>query len=130
MKVWQPGGHLSEERGGEVRDWSWRRTRRRIGVLARLTLPYKGRTTLALVTLLAYTLVALAPPYLAKLAIDEGIKAQDLARLTWIVGLFLGFAVLALVLSAANTYFTGWTGERVLADLRNKLFAHLARLRS
>ena len=48
MKVWQPGGHLSEERGGEVRDWSWRRTRRRIGVLARLTLPYKGRTTLAL----------------------------------------------------------------------------------
>ena len=128
VKVWQAGSHLSEERGGEVRDWSWRRTRRRIGVLARLTLPYKGRTTLALVTLLAYTLVALAPPYLAKLAIDQGIKAHDLERLTWIVGLFIGFALLALVLSAANTYFTGWTGERVLADLRNKLFAHLARL--
>ena len=78
MKVWQPGGHLSEERGGEVRDWSWRRTRRRIGLLARLTLPYKGRTSLALGTLLAYTLVALAPPYLAKLAIDEGIESGDL----------------------------------------------------
>ena len=78
MKVWQPGGHLSEERGGEVRDWSWRRTRRRMGVLARLTLPYKGRTALALGTLLAYTLVALAPPYLAKLAIDEGIESEDL----------------------------------------------------
>jgi ABC-type multidrug transport system fused ATPase/permease subunit len=128
VKVWQPGGHLSEERGGQVRDWSWRRTRRRIGVLARLTLPYKGRTALALVTLLAYTLVALAPPYLAKLAIDEGIDAGDLTRLTWIVALFLGFALLALVLSAANTYLTGWTGERVLADLRNKLFAHLERL--
>ena len=36
--------------------------------------------------------------------------------------------MLALVLSAANTYLTGWIGERVLADLRNKLFAHLARL--
>ena len=128
MKVWQPGGHLSEERGGEVRDWSWRRTRRRIGVLARLTLPYKSRTFLALATLLAYTLVALAPPYLAKLAIDEGIKSHDLSRLTWIVVLFLGSALVALVLSAANTYLTGWTGERVLADLRNKLFAHLARL--
>ena len=34
---------------------------RRIGLLARLTLPYKGRTSLALGTLLAYTLVALAP---------------------------------------------------------------------
>ena len=82
MKVWQPGGHLSEQRDAEVRDWSWRRTRRRIGLLARLTLPYKGRTSLALGTLLAYTLVALAPPYLAKLAIDEGIESGDLERLT------------------------------------------------
>jgi ATP-binding cassette subfamily B protein len=128
VKVWQPGGHLSEERGGEVRDWSWRRTRRRFGLLVRLTLPYKGRTVLALVTLLAYTLVALAPPYLAKLAIDEGIEERDLSRLTWIVVVFLGSALAALVLSAANTYLTGWTGERVLADLRNKLFGHLERL--
>ena len=28
----------------------------------------------------------------------------------------------------AQTYFTGWTGERILADLRNKLFRHLQRL--
>jgi ATP-binding cassette subfamily B protein len=128
VKVWQPGGHLSEERGGEVRDWSWRRTRRRIGLLARLTLPYKSRTALALATLLAYTLVALAPPYLAKLAIDEGIQTGDLSRLSWIVALFLGSALVALLLSAANTYLTGWVGERILADLRNTLFAHLERL--
>ena len=48
MKVWQPGSHLSEERGAAVRDWSWRRTRRRLGLLVRLTLPYRGRTALAL----------------------------------------------------------------------------------
>jgi ATP-binding cassette subfamily B protein len=128
VKVWQPGGHLSEERGGSVRDWSWGRTRRRLGVLVRLTLPYKRRTLLALATLLAYTLVALAPPYLAKLAIDEGIEAGDLARLSWLVALFLASAVAALLLSSANTYLTGWTGERVLADLRNTLFRHLQRL--
>ena len=28
----------------------------------------------------------------------------------------------------AQTYFTGWTGERILADLRNQLFRHLQRL--
>lgn len=128
MKVWQPGSHLSEERGAEVRDWSWRRTRRRLGLLVRLTLPYRGRTLLALGTLLVYTLVALAPPYLAKLAIDEGIRPGDLGRLTQIVVLFLASALLALALSSANTYLTGWTGERVLADLRNKLFGHLQRL--
>jgi ABC-type multidrug transport system fused ATPase/permease subunit len=128
MKVWQPGSHLSEQRDAEVRDWSWRRTRRRIGVLGRLTLPYKRRTALALGTLLAYTLVALAPPYLAKLAIDEGIRELDLDRLTLIVGLFLVVALASLALSGANTYLTGWVGERVLADLRNRLFAHLERL--
>src|SRR5687768_9514902 len=128
MKVWQPGSHLSEERGAAVRDWSWRRTRRRLGLLGRLTLPYRGRTAFALGTLLVYTLVALAPPYLAKLAIDEGIRPGDLGRLTQIVLLFLASALLALALSSANTYLTGWTGERVLADLRNKLFGHLQRL--
>ena len=128
MKVWQPGGHLSEDRGGEVRDWSWRRTRRRGGLLVRLALPYRGRTALALGTLLLYTLVALAPPYLAKLAIDEGIAQLDLDRLTWIVVLFLAAAFVALLLSAANTYLTGWVGERMLADLRNALFKHLERL--
>jgi ABC-type multidrug transport system fused ATPase/permease subunit len=128
MKVWQPGSHLSEERGGEVRDWSWRRTRRRMGLLIRLALPYRGRTVLALATLLAYTLVALVPPYLAKLAIDEGIRPGDLGRLTVVIVLFLAAALAALALSSANTYLTGWVGERVLADLRNKLFAHLERL--
>ena len=59
-----------------MRDWSWRRTRRRLGLLVRLTLPYKTRTALALATLLVYTLVALAPPYLAKLAIDQGIRSS------------------------------------------------------
>ena len=39
---------LGARRGGEVRDWSWRRTRRRLGLLVRLTLPYRGRTALAL----------------------------------------------------------------------------------
>jgi ABC-type multidrug transport system fused ATPase/permease subunit len=128
VKIHHAGSHLSEERGGEVRDWSWRRTRRRMGLLIRLALPYRGRTILALATLLAYTLVALVPPYLAKLAIDEGIRPGDLGRLTWVIVVFLAAALVALALSSANTYLTGWVGERVLADLRNKLFAHLERL--
>jgi ATP-binding cassette subfamily B protein len=128
VKVHQAGSHLSEERGGEVGDWSWRRTRRRIGLLVRLALPYRARTAGALVTLLAFTVVALAPPYLAKLAIDQGISEDNLDRLTWLVALFLVAALVSLVLSATNTYLTGWVGERMLADLRNQLFRHLERL--
>ena len=65
MKVWQPGSYLSAQRDAKVEDWSWQRTARRVSTLARLTAPYKLRTTLAVVSLLAATLTALVPPYLA-----------------------------------------------------------------
>jgi len=128
VRVWQPGSHLSQQRGAEVQDWSWDQTKRRLTTLVRLIRPYKARTALALGSLLAATLVSLAPPYLIKLAIDEGIRHHQLHRLELIVIAFLVVGVLGLVFSYAQTYFTGWTGERMLADLRNHLFRHLQRL--
>ena len=128
MRVWQPGSHLTQRRDTTIDDWSWRRTARRISTLARLTAPYRGRTALALGSLLAATAVGLAPPYLAKLALDEGIASRDFSTLAWIVVLFGIAGVASLLTSAAQTYFTGWTGERILADLRNRLFKHLQRL--
>jgi ABC-type multidrug transport system fused ATPase/permease subunit len=128
VRVWQPGSHLTRARDVQVDDWSWQRTARRVSTLARLTAPYKLRTTLAVVSLLAATLTALAPPYLAKLAVDDGIGERDLQALTTIVVLFIAAGLANLLTSAAQTYFTGWTGERILADLRNRLFRHLQRL--
>jgi ATP-binding cassette, subfamily B, bacterial len=128
MRVWQPGSHMTQPRGAKVEDWTWRATVRRIKTLARLTAPYKGRTALALGFLLLATAVSLAPPYLAKLAIDHGILKRDLGALSWIVVLFVVAGVATIVTSSAQTYFTGWTGERILADLRSKLFKHLQRL--
>ncbi|HET9437240.1 MAG TPA: ABC transporter ATP-binding protein [Gaiellaceae bacterium] len=128
MKVWQAGTHLTEQRGAQVEDWSWRQTRRRLATLARLARPYPGRALLAGVTLLGFTIVALLPPYLAKLAVDEGIGARDLGRLSLIVAAFVAAGIATFGLSSAQTYFTGWVGERGLADLRIRLFAHLQRL--
>jgi ABC-type multidrug transport system fused ATPase/permease subunit len=128
VRVWQPGGHLMRERGAHVDDWSWRATVRRVSTLARLTAPYRARTVLAISSLLAATGAGLVPPYLAKLAIDHGILHRNLAQLWWIVALFVGAGIATIVASAAQTYFTGWTGERILADLRNTLFRHLQRL--
>jgi ABC-type multidrug transport system fused ATPase/permease subunit len=128
MRVWQPGGHLTRQRDAHVDDWSWQRTARRIKTLAMLAAPYKRQTALALFFLFAATATALAPPYLAKIAIDDGIRQEDLRVLTIVVALFVVAGVLNLATSAGQTYFTGWTGERILADLRNKLFRHLQRL--
>ena len=128
MKIWQAGSHLTDQRSARVEDWSWRQTRRRLGVLFRLARPYRGRAALAIVTLVAYTLVALLPPYLVKLAVDDGIAEGDLRTLNLVVLVFLLAGIAAFVLSGAQTYFTGWVGERALADLRIRLFRHLQRL--
>jgi len=116
------------ERGAEVEDWSWARTRRRLGMLARLTRPYKARTGFSIVSLLLATATALAPPLLAKYAVDDGIRRGNLTALWWIVAAFLVAGLLNWAMSYAQTYLTGWVGERILADLRNRLFDHLQRL--
>ena len=102
-----------------------RRRRRLLGSLLR---PYRGRVAVMLLALVAATLAALAPPPLAKLAIDDGIVPGDLATLNWVV---VGFLVSALVYwgaSYAQTYLVGWIGQRMLQDLRLRIFAHLQTL--
>lgn len=128
MKVWQAGSHLTEQRGSRVDDWSWAQTRRRLGVLVRLARPYPGRTLVAVVTLVAYTLVALLPPWLAKVAVDAGVAEGDLETLSLVVAGFVVTGFAAFGLSGVQTYYTGWVGERALADLRIRLFRHLQRL--
>ena len=137
MRVWQPGSHLSMQRGAEVKDWSWRRTRHRLGTLWRLASPYKLRVSLSVGTLLAATATALAPPWLAKYALDTVAGGRgkdvvsfhpDLHRLWWIVLAFLLAGLGNWVTSYGQTYTTGWVGERMLADLRDLLFRHLQRL--
>ena len=128
MRVHQPGGHLMRARGANIDDWSWRATVRRVKTLARLTAAYKARTALAIFFLLLATGVSLLPPYLAKVAIDHGIQKQDERALLIVTGLFVLAGLALIAASAAQTYFTGWTGERILADLRNTLFRHLQRL--
>jgi ATP-binding cassette subfamily B protein len=116
-------------RGGRpsVEDWSWQQTRRRLRALYGLARPYTRRTLLATLSLLGATAVALAPPYLVGRAVDE-VRRGDTHLLAWIVAAFATAGALGIVFGYAQTYFTGWTGERMLADLRNHLFRHLQRL--
>ena len=87
--------------------------------------PYRGRTALMFVSLLLATAAQLAPPPLAKLAIDEGIIPGDLHTLTLVVIAFLASALIYWGASYVQTYLVGWVGQRVLQDLRLEIFAHL-----
>ncbi len=79
-------------------------------------------------SLLLATAAALAPPPLAKLAIDSGISPGNFTALTWIVVAFVASALIYWAATYAQTYLTGWVGQRVLQDLRIQLFAHLQTL--
>jgi ABC-type multidrug transport system fused ATPase/permease subunit len=127
MRVWQPGSSLVEQRTGEVKDWSWAATKRRLRTLYLLARPYKARTALAIASLLGATAATLVPPFLVGRAVDE-VRNGRTHALGWIVIAFVTAGALGIVCSYAQTYFTGWTGERMLADLRNHLFRHLQRL--
>jgi ABC-type multidrug transport system fused ATPase/permease subunit len=101
---------------------------RKLRGLLELLRPYRARTLLMLGSLLLATAAALAPPPLAKLAIDSGIVPGNLSALTWIVIGFLASALIYWGATYAQTYLTGWVGQRALQDLRIQLFAHLQTL--
>ncbi len=127
MRVWQPGSTLVSQRNVKVEDWSWAASKRRLTALYRLARPYRLRTAVAIVSLLAATAASLAPPILIGQAVND-VSKKHTGSLGLIVGIFVAASVVGIVCSYAQTYFTGWTGERMLADLRNHVFSQLQRL--
>ena len=95
--------------------------------LAKLLRPYRGRVVLATLSLLAATAASLAPPYLAKLAIDDGITPGDTGALDLIVAAFVASALIYWAATYLQTYLVGWVGQRALQDLRLRIFEHLQR---
>jgi ATP-binding cassette subfamily B protein len=120
---------VSSRRDDLVRRWRATRGRgRKLRGLIELLRPYRGRTLLMFVALVAATAASLAPPPLAKLAIDDGIVPGDTGALNLIVLAFIASALVYWGATYAQTYLVGWVGQRVLQDLRIQLFAHLQSL--
>src|SRR4051812_47394106 len=91
--------------------------------------PYRVRIGLALLFLVMAALATLAFPVALKTLIDQGLVAADPGeRVLALRGHFLHlFAVGAAlgVFSAARFYTVSWLGERITADLRNAVYAHV-----
>ena len=93
------------------------------------TLAYPGRVALAGLALLVTASATLAIPAGFRLIIDrgfaEGGRPEDIAR--WFEYLLIIIAVLA-VGTAVRFYTVSWIGERVVADIRQKVQRNLLRL--
>jgi ATP-binding cassette subfamily B protein len=91
--------------------------------------PYRGRLVLAGVFLVLAALATLAVPIALKSLIDQGLVAADPGqRVMALRGHFFalfGVGVALGLFSAARFYVVSWLGERVTADLRNAVYAHV-----
>jgi len=121
------GGHFGRTQWTGERASKGSRGRNLRGLLALLR-PYRKRSALMLAALIVGTGATLAPPLLAKVAIDDGIEKHDTRTLVLVVVAFLIAALLVWVMTYAQTYLVGWVGQRVLADLRLRIFTHLQSL--
>ena len=91
--------------------------------------PYRGRIGLALAFLVLAATATLAFPVALRSLIDAGLVqsdkgAQVMALRQHFVALFAVAVALGLF-SAARFYMVSWLGERVTADLRNAVYAHV-----
>lgn len=96
--------------------------------LMRFVVPYWSWLAVAFLFMLVTTAAGLLVPYLTRVVIDVNIVERDLDGL-WRNGLYLGVAMLATYgAAAAQTFILSLLGQRVLFNLRARLFEHLQRL--
>ncbi len=94
--------------------------------------PYRRQIALALLFLLLAASATLAMPYAVRLLVDQGLAlpagselGDKLVAIRSHFGLLFGVAVGLGVFTAARFFMVTWIGERVTADLRQAVYAHV-----
>lgn len=90
--------------------------------------PYKKYVILAI--LLNVIVAGLGPlrPYLTKVAVDDAIGNKDYNTLLIISLILVGTLLFQAVMQYALTYFTQLMGQKIIYDLRVKVFSHIQKL--
>ena len=111
---------MSEERPEERR----RLVRRIVGLFS----AYRGRTALILVSIVVTSALGIVNPLLIQVVFDDALFVEGgpkLDLLYALVGIMVAIPLVLGALGVAQTYLTNWVGNRVMQDLRDRLYAHL-----
>jgi ATP-binding cassette, subfamily B, multidrug efflux pump len=98
--------------------------RRLIGYLR----PYRAQVAVAFVAITVGAAMALAQPYLMKLAIDQHIATRQLEGLPGLAVTYVAVLVLAFAAEYTQTWTMQLTGQRIMFDMRMAIYRHLQRL--
>ena len=90
--------------------------------------PYKWYILIA--TLLTISIAALAAvrPRLTPIAIDDKIMNKDIPGLQLIAIILLGSLIIQGAIQYIMTYLTSWIGQKIIFDLRRKIYEHTINL--
>ena len=90
--------------------------------------PYKSYVALAIVILVAASLLQVVGPWLTQIAIDDVIPNRNTSLLATLAAAYLASVVAGFVLLYAQSVLTAWLGQRVMYDLRTEIFRKLQQL--
>ncbi|MBT8048504.1 MAG: ATP-binding cassette domain-containing protein [Xanthomonadales bacterium] len=90
--------------------------------------PYRRTLIAALTALLIASAAMLAMPVALRFLIDNGFIARDMATVNRYFGWFLLATVVFSLFAALRYYLVTWLGERVVADIRNAVYARIIRM--
>lgn len=102
----------------------WSTVRKLLGFVA----PYKRQVLYGLSALLLTAAITLSIGQGIRLLIDQGFATQSKDLLGQYVLVFLGLVCALAIGTFTRYYWVTWLGERVIADIRCKVFNHLIHL--
>ncbi|MEQ8394768.1 ABC transporter transmembrane domain-containing protein [Thalassobaculum sp.] len=90
--------------------------------------PYRWRVVLAAIALVVTAAATLAVGQGLRILVDDGFADGDPAQLDRALAALIGLAVVLSVGTFSRFYLVSWLGERIVADLRNAVFARVVSL--
>ena len=113
---------------GNADEANQRRSLRPLATLVPYMFLHKGMVALALAALIVSAGAMLALPLGVRRMIDFGFSNENPDLIDQYFAMMLVIGLVLAIASSTRFYAVNWLGERVVANLRRDVFAHLARL--
>ena len=105
------------------------RTKHTFHQLSRFVKPYRGVFIAVALFAVLSSIFSTAQPYLIKVAIDNYITLKNYEGLLRITYILVALLCAEVLMQFLFSYYSNWLGQTVIRDIREKLFAHLLRLK-
>src|SRR3954462_12121524 len=101
------------------------------GRVVALFAPHRGRIARVFAVIVLSSGLSVVGALLVKVVFDKALfppGGPDLPLLVELVAALIAIPIVTGLLNIVQTYYTNWIGNRVLRDLRDRLFGHLERM--